>query len=62
MKAMNVPQMLSDFETGGADFNDALILETCRRNNLTLVTNDGDFSEGGISVLTAHHKLLAACP
>jgi hypothetical protein len=39
--------------------NDALIL---RRAAPTLVTNDGDFSEGGIAILTAHNKLLAACP
>lgn len=58
----DLDQMLDDFQSGRADFNDAAILETCRRNQLKLVTNDGDFVEGGINVLTSHHKLLAACP
>ena len=57
----NLQQMLDDFQTGGADFNDAIILETCRRNKLKLVTGDGDFVEGGIHILTSHYKLLAAC-
>lgn len=59
---LNVPRVLADFETGSNDFNDGLLSEVCRRNDWKLVTNDGDFTFGGIEVLTANRKLLAACP
>lgn len=60
--ATDVTQVLTDFETGSNDFNDGLLAETCRHNGWKLVTNDGDFTSGGIEVLTTNPKLLAACP
>ena len=59
---LNVFQVLADFETGANDFNDGLLVEICRCNNWKLVTNDADFTFGGIEVLTTNRKLLAACP
>ena len=58
----NVKQVLTDFAAGATDFNDGLLVETCRHNGWKLVTNDSDFTSGGIEVLTTHPKLLAACP
>jgi len=58
----NVANLLADFATGGFDFNDQLLVETCRKYGLALLTNDTDFTEGGITVFTAHWRLLAACP
>jgi len=60
--AIDVAQVLTDFECGACDFNDALFVETCRRNSWKFVTNDGDFVNGGIEVLTSNPKLLSACP
>ena len=60
--ALDVFRVLADFEAGSNDFNDGLLAETCRRNNWKLVTNDADFTFGGIEVLTTNRKLLAACP
>lgn len=60
--AANVAQVLTDFETGTSDFNDGLLAEACRHHNWKLVTADGDFTDGGIEVLTTNPKLLAACP
>jgi len=57
----DVARVLTDFETGWKDFNDGLLAETCRHHNWKLVTNDGDFTAGGIEVLTTNPKLLAAC-
>ncbi len=59
--AANIQQVLAGFETGAADFNDGLLAETCRHNNWKLVTNDGDFTSGGIEILTTNRRLLAAC-
>lgn len=60
--AADVMQVLVDFEAGTSDFNDGLVAEACRRHGWKLVTNDGDFINGGIEVLTNNPKLLAACP
>lgn len=60
--ASDITRILTDFETGSNDFNDGLLVEICRYNNWKLVTNDSDFTSGGIEVLTANRKLLAACP
>lgn len=58
----DVSQVLADFEAGTCDFNDGLYVETCRKNGWKFVTNDGDFTNGGIDVLTSNPKLLIACP
>ena len=59
--AADIGGVLADFETGSSDFNDRLLTETCRRNGWKLVTHDGDFTTGGIEVLTANPTLLDAC-
>ena len=55
--AVDVLQILADFEAGKQDFNDLLIGEICRRNKLTLVTDDEDFSDQGVPILTANALL-----
>lgn len=57
----DVGRVLADFEAGSNDLNDGLLVETCRHHNWKLVTNDGDFVEGGIEVLTTNPRLLKAC-
>ena len=57
----NIIQILCDFESGIVDFNDGLIADTCFRYGWKLITHDGDFTEGGIDVLTTNQKLLANC-
>lgn len=59
--ASDVARVLTDFESGTCDFNDGLFVETCRQNGWKFVTNDGDFTTGGIEVLTSNPKLLSAC-
>lgn len=58
----NLTDLLNDFGTGIVDWNDQLIAENCRKHGLALLTNDRDFTEGGISVFTANNRLLTACP
>ena len=58
----DVERVLADFEAGTNDFNDGLLVETCRHHDWKLVTNDSDFTTGGIEVLTSHPVLLKACP
>jgi predicted nucleic acid-binding protein len=56
-----IKDLLSDYAAGQSDFNDQLVVELCRKENALLLTNDTDFTQGGITVLTTHPKLLAAC-
>ncbi|AYR28220.1 type II toxin-antitoxin system VapC family toxin [Akkermansia muciniphila] len=59
---LDLHRALSSFAAGGKDFNDALLVDICKKRNLKLMTNDGDFQNGGIEVLTTNTKLLRACP
>lgn len=60
--ALDFNQALTDFASGRIDFNDALIIDVCKKQGLKLMTNDGDFQQGGIEVLTTNPRLLKACP
>lgn len=55
--SLDVGRILAEFEAGNQDFNDLLIGEICRRNQLTLVTDDEDFSSQGVPILTANALL-----
>lgn len=57
-----INDVLCDFESGVNDFNDGVILHFCRTHDCKLITHDGDFTVGGIDVLTSNKKLLAECP
>lgn len=57
-----VPQLLADFEKGGEDFNDQLIIEISKKHSLILLTDDGDMTSGGLTLLTANPRLLRSCP
>lgn len=54
-------KILGGFENGTVDFNDGMIVDACMRHTWTLVTHDGDFTRGDISVLTCNRRLLKAC-
>lgn len=59
---LDLNQALADFKSGQVDFNDAILVDVCKKQNLKLMTNDADFQRGGIEVLTTHPRLLKACP
>ena len=53
-----VEQAIERILSGTSDFNDEMLIETCRRNGWKMVTHDGDFEYGGIEVLTANRRLI----
>ncbi len=59
---LDLNQALKDFVSGQVDYNDALLVDICKKRNLKLMTNDADFQRGGIEVLTTNPRLLNACP
>lgn len=56
--AWDLNAVLNDFQKGGHDFNDQMLIELSRANRVTLLTHDGDMVEGGVDVLTANSHLL----
>ncbi len=59
--SIDVNQLLDNFETGAIDFTDGVIADCCLRHNWKLVTHDGDFTTGGIEVITTNQKLITSC-
>lgn len=57
--SFNLTEIISDYGNGQYDFNDLIIGEVCKANNLVLVTDDGDFRGMPISILTYNRKLLS---
>lgn len=55
---LNVDDLMYDYANGDSDFNDQIITEICKGNELTLVTHDGDFRTHEIPILTANTYLL----
>ncbi len=45
-------------ESGELDYNDSLILESCRLGGWKLLTDDGDMKTGGVDVITGNSNLL----
>lgn len=58
---LDLNQALAEFSSGNADFNDAILVDICKKSGLKLMTNDGDFQNGGIEILTKNPRLLRAC-
>lgn len=57
-KAIDMSVMLTEFAQGSSDWNDQLIVDICRRNACSLLTNDADFENASINILTCNNKLL----
>lgn len=57
-ETLAIDNLITKFERGNSDFNDQVIAELCRRKHLKLVTDDGDFRDYDIPVVTANQQLL----
>lgn len=53
-----IDDLLADYTSNHSDFNDLVIIELCKSNGFTLITNDSDFKTQEIPVLTANNALL----
>lgn len=56
--SLDIEALLGNYAQGHADFNDLAIVDLCQRQKLKLITNDGDFKNQDISILTANKKML----
>lgn len=55
---LNIDRLVTEFERGDSDFNDQVIAALCRNRGLKLVTDDGDFRDCDIPIVTANKRLL----
>ena len=59
---VKLPEILKETEAGTLDYNDGVMVDTCRLRGWKLLTDDSDMTVGGIDVLTNNPRLLTACP
>jgi len=52
-------QMMTDFAQTPSDFNDEIIIKLCCRHGFTLMTDDGDFINSGLNILSCNSAYLS---
>lgn len=57
-EALDIDGLVNEYAAGDSDFNDQVIVALCKKRDLKLVTDDGDFGIQGITVVTANKRLL----
>ncbi|MEI7589825.1 MAG: PIN domain-containing protein [Deltaproteobacteria bacterium] len=57
-ESLNINGLINEYAGGKSDFNDQILVLLCEKNGLKLITNDGDFHQYEIPVVTANKKLL----
>ncbi|MCY4379905.1 MAG: PIN domain-containing protein [Candidatus Dadabacteria bacterium] len=55
---LEMDSLIKRYENGGTDFNDQVFMQLCKNREFKLVTDDRDFKNQGISILTANGRLL----
>lgn len=58
-EVLDIEDIFDEYAEGNSDFNDQIIAAICKREKLQLITDDGDFKDKGISVLTANKRMLS---
>lgn len=56
-KNLNQTEIETMLEVDCLDFSDKLINQLCKDNNFVLLTNDRDFKDTGIDILTLNHNI-----
>lgn len=56
--ALDINAMVDEYEQGKSDFNDQVVAELCKSRGLKLVTDDRDFKDHGLTIVTANRALL----
>ena len=53
-----ITNAVNDFQKAKIDFNDSFFVQLCQRNHYKLLTNDVDFYNSPIEIITCHPKML----
>jgi len=57
---VDIEAILNDYESQHRDFNDQILSEICREKKLQMISDDSDFRDLGVNLLTANRKLLSS--
>jgi len=57
-EALDINALIAEYGKGDSDFNDQVLADLCRSKDLMLVTDDSDFKDYGLPVVTANRHLL----
>jgi len=57
--SVDMNNLLTDYESKCPDFNDQILAELCRSRSLKFVTDDNDFKDFDITILTANKNMLS---
>ena len=57
-ETLAIETLLNEYALGDSDFNDQVLTDLCIRTGLMLITDDADFKDRGIPVITANKRLL----
>ena len=56
--SLDLDKITKDYSKGNSDFNDQILAELCKNKGMILVTDDGDFKNSGIPLITANRRLI----
>jgi hypothetical protein len=54
----DIRSIVNDCASECADFSDLVLIEFCKLENLCMMTDDADFSQSGLDIITANKKML----
>ena len=57
-ESLAIETLLNEYKAGNSDFNDQVLAALCKKEGLTMVTDDADLKGCGIPILTANKRLL----
>lgn len=55
---VDIDALMNEYENGGHDFNDQILIRLCQSHNLKLVTHDSDFKGKNVDILTSNPMIL----
>jgi predicted nucleic acid-binding protein len=57
-ESINLTALVNKYALGKCDFNDQVFASLCQNKDLKLITDDGDFKDYGVHIITANNRLL----
>lgn len=62
LASIQIDSIIDDYAQGKCGFNDRVLAYLCKRERLTLVTDDADFGSSDITILTGNQSVLDRPP
>lgn len=59
---IDIREVIEGFCSGELDFSDIILAEHCATENIYLMTDDADFLDCGVKIITANRRMIRAAP